>query len=100
MKNLILTLLSISILSCGSLLTPSSQVVETNDAVETNNPNEKFLGSFGSHTITVDGHLDNFTHSHGKLLKISDQAPYSQSNCPIYLELFFRYVLNLQIHHF
>ena len=46
MKNLILTLLSISILSCGSLLTPSSQAVETNDAVETNNPNEKFLGTF------------------------------------------------------
>ena len=46
MKNLILTLLSISILSCGSLLTPSSQAVETNDAVETNTPNEKFLGTF------------------------------------------------------
>ena len=46
MKNLILTLLSISILSCGSLLTPSSQAVETNDTVETNDPNEKFLGTF------------------------------------------------------
>ena len=45
MKNLILTLLSISILSCGSLLTPSSQAVETNDTVETNDPNEKFLGT-------------------------------------------------------
>lgn len=49
----------------------------------------KFIGSLGSHTVTVDGHMDNFTHSHGRRLKISDQSPYSQSNCPIYLELFF-----------
>lgn len=40
MKNILLTLLSISILSCGSLLAPSSQVAESN------NPNEKFLGTF------------------------------------------------------
>ena len=40
MKNILLTLLSISILSCVSLLAPSSQVAESN------NPNEKFLGTF------------------------------------------------------
>ena len=40
MQNILLTLLSISILSCGSLLAPSSQVAESN------NPNEKFLGTF------------------------------------------------------
>jgi len=40
MKNTLLAFLSISILSCGSLLTPSAQIAETN------NPNEKFLGTF------------------------------------------------------
>lgn len=40
MKNILLTILSITILSCGSLLAPSSQVSESN------NPNEKFLGTF------------------------------------------------------
>ena len=40
MKNILLTLLSISILSCGSLLAPSSQVAEST------NPNDKFLGTF------------------------------------------------------
>ncbi len=40
MKNTLLTFLSISILSCGSLHTPSAQIAETN------NPNEKFLGTF------------------------------------------------------
>jgi len=40
MKNLLLTLFSISILSCGSLLAPSSQVAETP------NPNDKFFGIF------------------------------------------------------
>tara|TARA_Y100000590_G_scaffold324545_1_gene368114 strand:- start:44 stop:484 length:441 start_codon:yes stop_codon:yes gene_type:complete len=40
MKNTLLAFLSISILSCGSLLAPSAQIAETN------NPNEKFLGTF------------------------------------------------------
>jgi len=40
MKNLLLTLFSITILSCGSLLAPSSQVAEST------NPNDKFLGTF------------------------------------------------------
>ena len=40
MKNLLLTLFSISILSCGSLLAPSSQIAEST------NPNDKFLGTF------------------------------------------------------
>ena len=40
MKNLLLILFSISILSCGSLLAPSSQIAEST------NPNDKFLGTF------------------------------------------------------
>jgi hypothetical protein len=40
MKNILLTILSVSILSCGALLNPASQVAEST------NPNEKFLGTF------------------------------------------------------
>ena len=40
MKNILLTFFSISILSCGIFLTPSSQVAEST------NPNDKFLGTF------------------------------------------------------
>ena len=40
MKKILLTLFSITILSCGSLLAPSSQVAEST------NPNAKFLGTF------------------------------------------------------
>ena len=40
MKKIVLTFFSIAILSCGTLLAPSSQVAESN------NPNEKFLGTF------------------------------------------------------
>ena len=40
MKNILLTILSVSILSCGTLLNPASQVAEST------NPNEKFLGTF------------------------------------------------------
>ncbi|MEO2148468.1 MAG: hypothetical protein ABGW56_05335 [Flavobacteriaceae bacterium] len=40
MKNILLTILSVSIISCGALLNQASQVAESN------NPNEKFLGTF------------------------------------------------------
>jgi hypothetical protein len=40
MKNILLAILSVSILSCGALLNPASQVAEST------NPNEKFLGTF------------------------------------------------------
>ncbi|MFL2628537.1 MAG: hypothetical protein ACJ0OQ_02085 [Candidatus Marisimplicoccus sp.] len=40
MKKILLTLFSITILSCGSLLAPSSQVAEST------NPNDKFIGTF------------------------------------------------------
>ena len=40
MKNILLTILSVSILSCGALLNPASQVAEST------NPNVKFLGTF------------------------------------------------------
>ena len=40
MKNILLTILSVSIISCGALLNNASQVAESN------NPNEKFLGTF------------------------------------------------------
>ena len=40
MKKIVLTFFSIAILSCGTLLAPSSQVAESN------NPNEKFFGTF------------------------------------------------------
>ena len=40
MKKIVLTFFSIAIISCGTLLNPASQVVESN------NPNEKFLGTF------------------------------------------------------
>ena len=40
MKNILLTILSVSIISCGALLNHASQVAESN------NPNEKFLGTF------------------------------------------------------
>ena len=40
MKNILLTILSVSIISCGALLNPASQVAEST------NPNEKFLGTF------------------------------------------------------
>ncbi len=40
MRNILIAFFSISILSCGSLLAPSAQVAETN------NQNEKFLGTF------------------------------------------------------
>ena len=40
MKKIVFTFFSIAILSCGTLLAPSSQVAESN------NPNEKFLGTF------------------------------------------------------
>jgi hypothetical protein len=40
MKNILLTILSVSIISCGALLNHASQVAEGN------NPNEKFLGTF------------------------------------------------------
>ncbi|HJO70485.1 MAG TPA: hypothetical protein QF428_02000 [Flavobacteriaceae bacterium] len=40
MKKIVLTFFSIAIISCGALLNPASQVAESN------NPNEKFLGTF------------------------------------------------------
>ena len=40
MKKIVLTFFSIAIISCGTLLNPASQVAESN------NPNEKFLGTF------------------------------------------------------
>jgi len=40
MKNILLTILSVSIISCGALLNQASQVAESN------NPNEKFFGTF------------------------------------------------------
>ena len=40
MKKIVLAFFSIAIISCGTLLNPASQVVESN------NPNEKFLGTF------------------------------------------------------
>ena len=40
MKNLLFTFLCFSIISCGALLNPASQVAESN------NPNEKFFGTF------------------------------------------------------
>ena len=40
MKKIVLTFFSIAIISCGALLNPASQVAESN------NPNEKFFGTF------------------------------------------------------
>ena len=40
MKKIVLAFFSIAIISCGTLLNPASQVAESN------NPNEKFLGTF------------------------------------------------------
>ena len=40
MKKIVLTFFSIAIISCGTLLNPASQVAESN------NPNEKFFGTF------------------------------------------------------